>query len=68
MEITIKIKDKDGNVIEILKELKEESIISHDFSKMEGLVEHIRTDMLKEVEREILNKNQAAYLKKTKII
>lgn len=65
MEISIKIKDSEGNEIEIKKVLSEESIISHDFSKIEGLVEHIRTDMLKEVEREMLEKNQADYVKKT---
>jgi hypothetical protein len=65
MEISINIKDSEGNEIEIKKVLLEESIISHDFSKIEGLVEHIRTDMLKEVEREMLEKNQADYVKKT---
>jgi hypothetical protein len=65
MEISITIKDSEGNQIEINKVLSDKSIISHDFSKIEGLVEHIRTDMLKDVEREILEKNQVDYVKKT---
>lgn len=65
MEIRITIKDSEGNEIEIMKELSDKSMISHDFSKIEGLVEKIRTDMLKEVEREILEKNQADYVKKS---
>lgn len=66
MEITIKIKDTQGNEIEVVKELNEESLISHNFSKIEGIVENIRTEMLKEVEHQILEKNQSAYVKKTK--
>jgi len=64
MEISIKIKDDAGNIVEIVKEVGDKSLISHDFSKIEGLVESIRTDMLKEVEREILKKNQSDYIKK----
>lgn len=56
MEISIKIKDDAGNIVEVVKEVGDKSLISHDFSKIEGLVESIRTDMLKEVEREILKK------------
>ena len=66
MEITIKIKDNQGNEIEVLKELGESSLISHDFSKIEGIVEKIRTEMLKDVEQSILEKNQSVYVKKTK--
>ena len=56
MEISIKIKDDAGNIVEVVKEVGDKSLISHDFSKIEGLVESIRTDMLKKVEREILKK------------
>ena len=64
MEITVKIKDITGNVIEVQKSFGQGSLISHDFSKIEGIVETIRTEMLKDVERKILEENQSAYLKK----
>jgi len=37
MEISIKLKDSDGNEIEINEVLSDNSIISHDFSEIEGV-------------------------------
>ena len=66
MEITIKIKDKQGNEVEVVREFREESLISHNFSKIEDIVENIRTEMLKDVEHKILERNQSEYVKKHK--
>ena len=66
MEITIKIKDNEGHEVEVVRKFEDENLISHNFSKIEGIVETIRTEMLKDVEQSILEKNQSAYVKKTK--
>lgn len=64
MEVRIKVTDSSGNVVEVVRDLGGDDMISHDFSKMEALVESIRTEALKEVEHEILKRNQAAYVEK----
>ena len=64
LEITIQIKDSSGKTLELSDSLSNSSIVSHDFSQIEGLVEHIRTELLKKVERNILEVNQRDYLEK----
>lgn len=64
VEITIKVKDESGNDVTITKTFEDSSLISHNFGKIEGLVEQVRTEMLGDLEREILAQNQAAHIKK----